>query len=209
MRIFLDYILVIKLILPILSTTLLWCRFFLFCTWSNAHTKLDELHILKVKGGIDMNHNYMNVQNYYNPIQKDMMTDYNNNNNFNKCTYVQQVEPNQLYDAYAGFIRGNMYPDLYNQYKVSKPFEIEPMNEQAQMLTYVDAYCFGAHDINLYLDTHPNDQAMIELYNRYREESENALKQYESRFGPITVDSDATSGYPWAWNNSPWPWENR
>ena len=83
-----------------------------------------------------------------------------NNNNFNKCNYIQQVNPNDLYGAYAGFIRGNMYPDLYNQYKISRPFEIEPMNEQAELLTYVDAYCFGAHDINLYLDTHPNDRAI-------------------------------------------------
>ena len=83
------------------------------------------------------------------------------------------------------------------------------MNEQAQMLTYVDAYCFGAHDINLYLDTHPNDRAMIELYNQYRNEYENALAQYEKKFGPITVDSEATLAYPWAWNNLPWPWENK
>ncbi len=43
-----------------------------------------------------------------------------NNNNFNKCNYIQQVTPNDLYSAYAGFIRGNMYPDLYNQYKMNK-----------------------------------------------------------------------------------------
>lgn len=132
-----------------------------------------------------------------------------NNNNFNKCNYVQQVTPADLYGAYAGFIRGNMYPDLYNQYKISRPFEIEPMNEQAELLTYVDAYCFGAHDINLYLDTHPNDKAMIELYNQYRMEYKNALDQYEKQFGPITVDSDAILAFPWAWNNSPWPWENK
>lgn len=132
-----------------------------------------------------------------------------NNNNFNKCNYIQQVVPADLYSAYAGFIRGNMYPDLYNQYKISRPFEIEPMNEQAEMLTYVDAYCFGAHDINLYLDTHPNDRAMIELYNQYRSEYKNALEQYEKRFGPITVDSEATLSYPWDWNKSPWPWENK
>ena len=153
-----------------------------------------------------MNNNYMN--NYYNQPKKENINGYNNNN-FNKCNYVQQVKPNQLYDAYAGFIRGNMYPDLYNQYKIARPFDIEPMNEQAQMLTYVDAYTFGAHDIQLYLDTHPNDKDMIELYNKYCEESKNAIKQYEKRFGPLTVDSEATNTYPWAWKNLPWPWENK
>ena len=156
---------------------------------------------------------YSDNQNYHN--EERNMTAMNNtvsginNNNFNKCNYVQQVKPHDLYDAYAGFIRGNMYPDLYNQYKIPRPFEIEPMNEQAQMLTYVDAYCFGAHDINLYLDTHPNDRAMIELYNQYCNEYKNALEQYEKRFGPITVYSEATFACPWSWNNSPWPWENK
>lgn len=156
---------------------------------------------------------YSDNQNYYN--EERNITAMNNtvsgvnNNNFNKCNYIQQINPSDLYDAYAGFIRGNMFPDLYNQYKIPRPFEIEPMNEQAQMLTYLDAYCFGAHDINLYLDTHPNDRAMIELYNQYRTEYKNALQQYEKRFGPITVGSDATLAFPWAWNNSPWPWENK
>lgn len=156
---------------------------------------------------------YNDNQNCYNP-ERNMTAMKNtingvNNNNFNKCNYVQQVAPADLYDAYAGFIRGNMYPDLYNQYKISRPFEIEPMNEQAAMLTYVDAYCFGSHDINLYLDTHPNDRAMIELYNQYRTEYKNSLDQYEKKFGPITVDSETTLAFPWDWNNSPWPWENK
>ncbi|MCM1370730.1 MAG: spore coat protein CotJB [Clostridium sp.] len=132
-----------------------------------------------------------------------------NNNNFNKCNYIQQVSPSNLYDAYNGFVRGNMYPDLYNQYKISKPFDIEPMNEQAQMLTYVDAYSFAAHDINLYLDTHPEDRAMIELYNQYRIESDKMIKEYESKFGPLFVNSEATLACPWPWNESPWPWENK
>lgn len=154
---------------------------------------------------------YNNPTNFVavNPVAKKNTLSGVNNNNFNKSNYIQQVAPTDLFDAYAGFIRGNMFPDLYNQYKISRPFDIEPMNEQAQMLTYVDAYCFGAHDINLYLDTHPNDRAMIELYNQYRKEYENALEQYEKRFGPITVDSESTLAYPWSWNNCPWPWENK
>ncbi len=164
----------------------------------------------------DMN-NLNTITNMYNNMSnmndmnniKNTTKGVNNNNNFNKCNYVQEVKPTDLYNAYDGFIRGNMYPDLYNQYKISKPFDVEPMNEQAQLLTYVDVYSFGAHDINLYLDTHPDDKAMIDLYNQYRVESENAIKQYESKFGPLFVSSEATSSYPWTWNNSPWPWENR
>ena len=79
------------------------------------------------------------------------------NMNFNKCGFNGDANPNNLYDVYNGFIRGNMFPDLFNQYKISKPFDVRPMNEQAELLTKVDAYSFAAHDVALYLDTHPND----------------------------------------------------
>ena len=96
--------------------------------------------------------------------------------NYNKCTYDQKnININDIFDPYTGFIRGNMFPDLYNQYKINKPYEIEPMNEQAQILTTIDALCFSAHDLNLYLDTHPNDRDMIQLFNQYRIQSEQAI----------------------------------
>ena len=39
------------------------------------------------------------------------------NMNFNKCGFDGKTSPNKLYDVYNGFIRGNMFPDLFNQYK--------------------------------------------------------------------------------------------
>ena len=71
----------------------------------------------------------------------------------------------------------------------------------------VNAYCFAAHDLNLYLDTHPEDKAMIDLYNEFSADSKKIINEYESKFGPIFVNSN--EGYPWSWNNEPWPWENR
>ena len=163
---------------------------------------------------------YLNNQmpNFYNQkpqnnIQKDtnlinkLKVQAGDNMNFNKSNFKQTVDPNNLYDAYNGFIRGNMFPDLYNQYKISKPFEVTPANKQAEMLTYLDAYCFAAHDLNLYLDTHPNDKTAIELFKEYTNQKEKIQKEYEQTYGPLFVDASTT--YPWAWNDSPWPWENR
>lgn len=127
------------------------------------------------------------------------------NMNFNKCGYNGNSNPNNLYDIYNGFIRGNMFPDLYNQYKIAKPFDVRPMNEQAELLTKVDAYCFAAHDVALYLDTHPNDQEMIRLYDSLNGEVKKVTKEYENKFGPLL--KNGATGYPWTWNNSPWPWE--
>jgi len=154
-------------------------------------------------------------QDYYNYNRLNMPNEFNNSNkitnnmNYNKCTYDQKnININDIFDPYTGFIRGNMFPDLYNQYKINKPYEIEPMNEQAQMLTTIDALCFSAHDLNLYLDTHPNDRDMIQLFNQYRMQSEQIINEYENRFGPLSISSNALNRYPWMWDNMPWPWEN-
>lgn len=157
--------------------------------------------------------NYSNYNNYYNMMNMPSIQNKQNNQsnelnyNFNKCTY-EQANVQNLYDAYAGFIRGNMFPDLYSEYKVSKPFNIEPLNEQAEMLTSIDALCFASHDLNLYLDNFPDDRKIIELYNQYRIQANKMVEEYEKKFGPIFVNSDATNTFPWAWDNRPWPWEN-
>ena len=86
---------------------------------------------------------YSDYRNYYmseflrNEEERQMkMGKSNNNMKFNECGYDQKgIGPNNLYDPYQGFIRGNLFPDLYNTYKVNKPFEVEPMNEQAKLLT--------------------------------------------------------------------------
>ena len=127
------------------------------------------------------------------------------NMTFNMCGYNGDADPGNLFDVYNGFIRCNMFPDLYNQYKVTRPYDVKPMNEQAELLTKVDAYCFAAHELNLYLDTHPNDRDMISLFKELSSDSKMATQEYEKKYGPLFVDSSVS--YPWAWNNSPWPWE--
>lgn len=141
--------------------------------------------------------NYLNYQNNY--LKYNNID--NNMNNYNNT--------NQLYDAYAGFIRGNMFPNLYDPYKIPKPYDIQPINEQAQLLTYLDALQFALIDLNLYLDVHPKDRNMINLFNQYQIQKEQILKEYESKYGPLLLSSDALNSFPWAWVNNPWPWENK
>lgn len=128
------------------------------------------------------------------------------NMTFNMPGYNNDSNPSNLYDVYNGFIRGNMFKQLYNRYKLDRPYDVKPMNRQAEILTKVDAYCFAAHDLNLYLDTHPNDRDMIKLYKELSEDSKQAVREYEKDYGPLFVDS--STSYPWQWNTSPWPWEN-
>ena len=139
----------------------------------------------------------------------NMTKDYYNyaNNNYNQPLYDQNIQDKQIYDPYNGFIRGNMFPELYNSYKLNKPLEITPMNEQAELLTYVDALTFAMIDLNLYLDVYPNDRGALELFNQYRMQADEYTKKYESKYGPLELTSNSLNTFPWAWDNAPWPWE--
>ena len=129
------------------------------------------------------------------------------NNNYNKPNYSEDANASKLYDPYQGFIRGNMFPNLYNGYKISNPINIEPKSEKEEMLIYLDYLAFAAHDINLYLDLYPKDKDMLEAFSMYRIEANKVRKQYEKKYGPLEVNSEANTVYPWAWDNKPWPWE--
>ena len=145
----------------------------------------------------------------YNNYERQKLDYYNyENNNYNKPLYTEDANPNSLYDPYIGLIHGNMFKNLYNGYKLQNPIDIQPMNAQAELLTYIDAFSFAAHDIALYLDIYPKDPDMIKLFNQYRIESTRLTKEYENKYGPLFVNSSVDAMVPWAWEKSPWPWEN-
>ena len=157
--------------------------------------------------------NYPNFKNYNSYTNPNMMMDmnmYNTKNNSFNNQYKDQDNSiqNKLYDPYNGLIRGNLFKNLYDPYKSQEPYEIKSMNLQAEMLTNIDALSFAMIDLGLLLDVNPNNQDAIKLFNQYRKEKENLTKEYESKFGPITLDSDSLNSYPWAWKDMPWPWDN-
>ena len=144
--------------------------------------------------------------NYYNFMPNMGNMNYQGQTNYEQKNYQKQKD--NLYDPYQGFIRGNMFKDLYDPYKLNNPYNIEPANDQAKLLTSIDALSFAMIDLNLYLDIYPNSKEYIDLFNRYRIEKNNLVKEYENKYGPLTLDSDANNTYPWAWDRMPWPWEN-
>ena len=144
-------------------------------------------------------YNYNNINDYYNY----------KNNNYNKPIYTEDANSKKLYDPYNGFIKGNMFPNLYNSYKMENPIDIQAIDDQTRLMIMLDALEFATIDLNLYLDIYQNDKDIFELFNQYRTETNNLRKEYESLYGPILTNSEALMTYPWAWDNSPWPWENK
>lgn len=144
--------------------------------------------------------NYQNYQNFQ---------QYPNLEYYKKLIANNQPATTNLFDPYTGFIHGNMFPELYDPYKLPKPYDIQPLNEQARLLTQIDALTFAVIDLGLYLDVNPEDHNMLNLFNQYRVQLNNLKREYEAKYGPLTLNSDALTAFPWAWNNHPWPWENR
>ena len=69
------------------------------------------------------------------------------------------------------------------------------------------AYDFVQLELNLYLDTHPNDQKALREFHKVNKIAKELREKYEANFGPITTSGvDCTE--EWTWIKSPWPWEN-
>lgn len=63
---------------------------------------------------------------------------------------------------------------------------------------------FGMVETRLFLDTHPNDPEALELNNRYREKYTALVKEYEEKYGPLTLNGKNSD----EWLENPWPWDN-
>jgi len=112
-----------------------------------------------------------------------------------------------LVNSTEGTLRGNMFPDLYDPYKVQSSNMFTPTSERERQMFEVQKAGFAMKDINLYLDVNPGDSCMINLYNRYVDEYTRALNNYESQYGPITLKSKTLNTMPWVWVQTKWPWE--
>ena len=78
-----------------------------------------------------------------------------------------------------------------------------------ELMLRIQELSFACVDLNLYLDNHPEDKNAINTYNKLVTQFVQARCAYESKYGPLLLSSNALNTYPWAWNNSPWPWESK
>lgn len=80
------------------------------------------------------------------------------------------------------------------------------MTKREALLKKISTYQFAAHDLQLYLDTHPDDIDTMEKMNRFKKAAKPLIEEYESKYGPLTKKSE--DGNRWAWIKAPWPWES-
>ena len=166
-----------------------------------------------------MNEYGFDYMNYVNNIPSNMMDMVNKINvsksidnmnmldKFNLNKEINMSYKNETTEPYEGFIKGNLFKNLYDPYKNYKPQQLNANNEREALLYQVMQYKFALIELNLYLDTNPNDKEVIELFNKYQRIEKQMCKQYESMYGPLTIGSEYLNNNNWVWNNSPWPWE--
>lgn len=65
---------------------------------------------------------------------------------------------------------------------------------------------FALTDLNLFLDSHPQNQMALDYFRDVQTRYTELCAQYEMQFGPLTAfDTDTEQG--WTWVQAPWPWE--
>lgn len=71
----------------------------------------------------------------------------------------------------------------------------------------LQAVDFVLVELTLYLDTHPEDYEAINQFNQFSKERRRLKKVVESMYGPLQQFGNSYSGYPWNWDDGPWPWQ--
>lgn len=111
----------------------------------------------------------------------------------------------RFYSAHEGFIRGNLFKDLYQPYKNYKVKDIIPRNEKDELILKIYELDFAINELNLHLDVYKNDDEAFMLFKKYIEEYKKYCEIYEKRFGPLKLLEDTGTSY--TWSNDPYPWE--
>ncbi|MBQ3265027.1 MAG: spore coat protein CotJB [Ruminococcus sp.] len=78
------------------------------------------------------------------------------------------------------------------------------MTEREMLLKKIGTCKFAVTDIDLFLNTHPGDEKMLQKREEYAEQLKPLIKEFEDKFGPLTK---AETGNTWSWVKDPWPWD--
>ena len=114
----------------------------------------------------------------------------------------QQDNP-PTYSAGDALTRGTLFPGLdlpyLNVVNKNHPYAGTPLGE-------LMALDFVIKELNLYLDTHPNDKDALVMLHSMNKLMAEGSETYVKMYGPISI-SDLTSGDAYTWLNNPWPWD--
>ena len=106
------------------------------------------------------------------------------------------------YEQKDALANGTLFPGL------NLPFHLKvaPSTLEEAAALEVQAICFVVNELNLYLDTHPEDTEAFRLFQQYSRTAAEARQRYEAQYGPLSQMTQ-TQYDSYTWLDSPWPWE--
>ncbi len=112
-----------------------------------------------------------------------------------------QTSAAPAYEAEDALMRGTLFPGLDLPFMgiVNRELPSTPLAE----LMAID---FVVDELELYLDTHAEDEEAFALYQTMLALQQEARERYGKRCGPIS-QSDMLGMDSYAWLSGPWPWE--
>ena len=114
---------------------------------------------------------------------------------------VQKNDP-ERYSQQDALRAGTLFPglDLPFMNLVNKPADLSTPLCELMALDLVIG------ELNLYLDTHPDDREAFETLQKCIRMRAEGHKRYTEQCGPVTV-SDLACADVYDWLNAPWPWQ--
>ena len=142
---------------------------------------------------------YYNYLNNYNDMNfmtnpNTMITDMNYQNMFpNNYITPNTSTNNNIADSQIGFKRGNLFSNLYDEYKNYKPQELKASNEREDLILQIDENRFAIIELGLYLDLPRfSMRSSIAGSSRAKKASATSLsvsKQHLPMLGPMAARS--------------------
>ena len=120
--------------------------------------------------------------------------------------YIDDSNNVELYNPYEGFLKGNAFANEYIPYKNMKVIKPNINSEKEEMLFNISEYSFMMHDMNLYLDLHPDNKEILDKFNMYRDKTNELIMKYERKYGPLLI-TNSYDDKSFNWVNK-WPWVN-
>ena len=128
-----------------------------------------------------------------------------NDFDFNMPMISENKKEDKIVNSEKGFLRGNMFSDLYVPYKDMTYLPLIPSNEKEDLMYKIMEIDFAINDLNLYLDLNPEDNEIYEKFKIYVDKCMNLKDEYSKKYGPLTLDQVDSNNYKW--EEEPWPWD--
>lgn len=119
------------------------------------------------------------------------------------------------YDWNTALANGTIFPCLNLEFFKAEDIpcsicDCDNQSEQYQKFHEINTVSFAINDLTLYLDTHPDCEKGLALFNSLLQKRLDLLADYAEKYNPLTQLSIAT-GTPdagaFGWAEGPVPWE--